>query len=719
MSKNDISKTNIVSLTEEVNSLSAYGEVRQKAEVTRRRFIQYSTVLLAGVALPFPLVGCASKDAYLSGMGLPRYEIDTIVQTTEERMIAFNMNLADVPAKDIKSPPIAPDGKSDALEVRELHKVSEYQSRGYGLWSYGSGLPIVPRTDIMPEGYLSPDAEKRTPLLNFFAMSDIHLTDKEAPNQFIHNQQEDSSCRITSLYSPVMVYTPHVFDAAIQTVNTLHKKKTYDFGISLGDVSNTAMYNEIRWYIDILDGENIRPSSGAHLGENTIDYQKPFKSAGLNKDIPFYQVIGNHDHFFIGSFPIFEDYSKLGLEDSFTADTVWTVTDFLKFNGRTFPALFDTNTLQKGNGKDRYFGGIIDGSTENGDIHYASGPVEEGAVAPKIIPDTARRPLKREEWIDEFFTTSSTPKGHGFNQVKKSFGLPHEEQPKGFACYSFQPVSKSESDVEIPIKIIVLDNTQREDDGSRDIHGHGFLDPLRWKWLKKELKEGQKKDQLMVIAAHIPICVAGIGSELEWWSGGKTENNPFGDPTTQTQNGCTLAELVDVLRDTPNLLMWIAGHRHFNTVKAIKSDDVTKPERGFWQVETSSLRDFPQQFRNFEIFFNEDDTISIDTVNVDPAVKKGTPAEISRKYAIATQQIVKNPLLPNFKNITEICPFKNVPSIDPSRPQDNQEDPSIQPPIDLSLAEMPVQYHASYNARLSNSLTERMVEVLKKNYRKS
>ncbi|GEM_PF-3197493 len=76
-------------------------------------------------------------------------------------------------------------------------------------------------------------------------MSDIHLTDKEAPNQFIHNQQEDSSCRITSLYSPVMVYTPQVFDAAIQTVNALHTKKNYDFGISLGDVSNTAMYNDL------------------------------------------------------------------------------------------------------------------------------------------------------------------------------------------------------------------------------------------------------------------------------------------------------------------------------------------------------------------------------------------------------------------------------------------------------------------------------------------
>ncbi|BDQ37047.1 hypothetical protein SYK_14070 [Pseudodesulfovibrio nedwellii] len=706
MSKKDISKNTRVSLDEE-------HETQKSTDLTRRKFIQYSTTLLAGTILPIPLVGCGSKEPIWSDFDLPRYEIDTVVETTVERMIAFNINLSDVPPKKWKTPPMAPDGKHKGLEIKELHRVSEYERRGYGLWSYGSGLPIVPRTDFMPIGYLPPDVEKRTSLLNFFAMTDIHLTDKEAPNQFIHNQQEDSSCTNTSVYSPVMVYTPHVFDAALQTANALHEKKNYDFGISLGDVSNTAMYNELRWYIDILDGEKIRPSSGAHLGENAIDYQKPFQAAGLNKEIPFYQVLGNHDHFLIGSFPIFEDYSNLGLEDSFTDNKVWTVTDFLKADMTTFPALFNSDTLKKGNGRDRYFGGVIDGSTPNGDILHVEGPIKKGTMAPPVTADADRRPLKRTEWMEEFFTTSSKPEGHGFDRVKYSFGLP-DKRPTGFACYSFVPESKSE----VPIKIIVLDNTQREDDGSHDIHGHGFLDPLRWKWLKKELKEGQKNNQLMVIAAHIPICVAGIGTELEWWAGGKTKNNPFGDPTTKTQNGCTLSELVSELRNTPNLLMWIAGHRHFNTVKAIKPDDVTKPERGFWQVETSSLRDFPQQFRNFEIFFNDDDTISIDAVNVNPAVKKGTPAEMSRRYAIATQQIVQTDLLPNFANTSSIV-LADIPSMDPSRPQDDKEDPSIQPPIDLSLAEKPVQYHQSYNARLSNSLTEKMVGVLRKKYGKS
>jgi hypothetical protein len=42
-------------------------------------------------------------------------------------------------------------------------------------------------------------------------------------------------------------------DAAVQTINALHKINPFDFGISLGDASNSTQYNETRWYIDVLD----------------------------------------------------------------------------------------------------------------------------------------------------------------------------------------------------------------------------------------------------------------------------------------------------------------------------------------------------------------------------------------------------------------------------------------------------------------------------------
>jgi hypothetical protein len=89
-------------------------------------------------------------------------------------------------------------------------------------------------------------------------------------------------------------------------------------------------------------------------------------------------------------------------------------------------------------------------------------------------------------------------------------------------------------------------------------------------------------------------------------------------------------------------MLWVAGHRHYNSITAFKSPDPARPELGFWQVETSSLRDFPQQFRTFEIIRNNDGTISILATNVDPAVRPGSPAATSRGYAIAVEQIVSS-----------------------------------------------------------------------------
>jgi len=548
-----------------------------------------SCLMLAMGLLIVSLTACSAGGAQTQVQGYP---IDPDVATTLQRTIAYGT---------------IPDNST------QLSAVSQYSKYGYGNWTFGPGLPSDPRTDIMPAGYTGASVTNKAKLLNFFTISDIHITDEESPSQLIYLQQLyypnllppplDAMGHVpwsweTSVYSPVMLYTTQVLDAAVQTINALHKQKPFDFGISLGDACNSTGYNELRWYIDILDGKVITPSSGAHLGADTIDYQKPFKAAGLDQTIPWYQTLGNHDHFWIGSLPV-----NIFLRQSYISDTVIAAGDVL------LNPVNISNPL--------YFMGVLDGSTPYGDIKGA-GPVVTFNSSPKVVPDPDRRSLLRTEWITEFFNTSSNPVGHGLNLVDT-------KQEKGFACYSFVPKSN------VPIKVIVLDDTQMETDGSTGVHGYGFLDRARWDWLKKELADGDAAGQLMVIAAHIPIGVD--NSFTGWWP----------DP----QNAVTISGLIAELHSHPNLLMWIAGHRHLNTVKAFLTDDPTRPERGFWQVETSSLRDFPQQFRTFEIYLNSDYTISIVTTDVDPAVKEGTPAAVSRKYAVAAYQITGNNLSPN------------------------------------------------------------------------
>ena len=661
--------------------------------VTRRDFIKFSAGAVAYLSLGTLTPGCGSSSGSIQSQ-IQSYPIDLTVVTTRQRMISFPFTMSPVAPNIMPTPPNNPNG-GPGLAATKLCRVPLYDILSYGDWTFGAPLPIIPRFDIMPHDYNNPNPIRNTKFLKFFTMTDIHITDKEAPNQLIYFQQFDStySGPNTSIYSPVMMYTTQVLDAAIQTVNALHEQNQFDFGISLGDTCNNTSYNELRWYIDVFDGKVITPSSGGHVGAGDIDYQMPFQAAGLDKSIPWYQVLGNHDHFYIGSFPVDADPS-LGIRESYISDTVWAASDFLVPDVPNFPALFNMEDIPN---TPSFYPGLIDGTSPYGDIIHA-GPVESeefSSGAPKVIPDPNRRSLLRTEWIEEFFKTSSNPVGHGFNLVDPS-------QPSGFACYSFLPKS------DIPLKVIVLDDTQSETDGSTDIHGHGYLDADRWAWLQDELAAGQADDQLMIIAAHVPIAVAAIGAETEWW---------LGEPTTtpENQNAVTLTELVETLQNTPNLLMWIAGHRHLNTVKAFKSPDTNTPEQGFWQVETSSLRDFPQQFRTFEIYLNSDYTISIVTINVDPAVADGTPAATSRKYAIATQQIIQNDLTLNNPNVLKAYGIIPVPTMDPTRTQGDptHEHPLTDPSIQfVNLSDQDVPYNGSYNAELFKQLSPAMISVL-------
>ena len=655
--------------------------------ISRRTLLKYTGGAIACVSLGSLVTGCGGGQDPIQ-----QYPIDPKVTTTLDRMIKF----------PIPSAGLSPNG-GQALQKYQLNQIQQYDTLGYGAWSFGAPLPIVQRTDLMPDGYSQPTPARITRLLNFFSFSDAHITDKEAPNQMIALQQlppdvDPYAGGVTGAYAPVMLYSTHVLDAAVQTVNALHAKDPFDFGIALGDACNSTQYNELRWYIDVIDGKVITPSSGAHLGADTVDFQRPYKAAGLNPSIPWYQALGNHDHFFTGSFVVDQE-----LQNSYLSGNIWVIGDALKPDITTwatppnhYPVLFNVDKLLV-NPSPAYYGGCINGASPYGAVIDA-GPVGQFATPPVVAADANRRSLLRSEWVHEFFTTSTLPVGHGFNLVDPT-------QVDGFACYSFLPKSS------IPIKVIVLDDTQSETDGSNDIHGHGYLDANRWAWLQAELAAGQAANQLMIIAAHVPIGVSAIGSEMEWWEGESAT-------TAQNRNAVDLAGLVQTLWNTPNLLMWMAGHRHINTVKAFPSPNkATNPEQSFWHVETSSLRDYPQQFRTFEIFLNADYTVSIVTTNVDPSVAEGTPAAMSRKYAIAQWQITQpysptNPFI-NAPNIASVsipnAPIPPIPveSIDPSRNQDGTTDPTIKY---TPVQDVPVV--ASYNVELFKQLSPEMIAAL-------
>ena len=556
---------------------------RDVREFSRRDFIK--TVGIGIGALPAVSLGIGALQ--LTGCGgssatppqpppvtppIVRWPIASQVYTTAQRQVCP----VAVPAT---APHISPGD------------VARYATCGYSAWSLQGPLPHVLRKDLAPAYAGAPNVAR---LLFYYSISDIHIADKESPAQPIYvGLKAGYGSQMQSAYSPILLSTPQVLDAAVQTINALHKITPLDFGVSLGDAVNNTQYNELRWFIDTIDGKVITPSSGAHLGAATIDYQQPFYAAGLNPGIPWYQVIGNHDQFWMGSF-----FDNAKTRNAHVSNTIINMGD----NPASPDAVNETG----------YYMGVVNGSTAYGSI-FGAGPEADFQLPPAVAPDASRFSLSTAgsttlNWMKQFFDTTTKPVGHGFTQSNLD---------NDFTRYSFVPKS------DIPIKFIVLDDTVKGPGQAN--YAAGALDQARYNWLVSELEAGQAANQLMVICAHVPIKP----------QNSLTDTTPYpmwpGPEYTDDY-------VLNTLHQYPNLILWMAGHRHVNVVTP-QPDPHGDPTLGFWEVETCSLRDFPQQFRTFDIRRNRDNTVSIIITNVDPAVGLGSPAYKSRAYAIGAARV--------------------------------------------------------------------------------
>jgi metallophosphoesterase (TIGR03767 family) len=144
----------------------------------------------------------------------------------------------------------------------------------------------------------------------------------------------------------------------------------------------------------------------------------------------------------------------------------------------------------------------------------------------------------------------------------------------------------------------------------------GSIGATQLAWLTEELTRA--KDSYVIVFSHHPS---------------RDLDNLAPDPRTPSERRHGGPELLDLLHRFPNVLAWVNGHTHRNEITAHRHDD---PRRSFWEINTASHIDAPQQARVLELGANGDGTISVFTTMIDAASPAASPYDDLSVTALAS-----------------------------------------------------------------------------------
>ncbi len=485
--------------------------------------------------------------------------------------------------------PAAPADVPSTLRQTILQRTVA-QKNNYRTLTTGPGEAPIVRPDLVAADPAPGRVAARRSLAYLGHTSDIHIIDAQTPGWLDPVAAFDFTL-LPGVCRPQETMSVHVQGAMIQALNDVALSPITGAPmlalLNTGDNSDRLSNLELRWYIDLFDGKSVTPNSGAPdkyegpqaWSETTYAYHPddpsndPYGTYGFptipglleaavtssvkspGSPAPWYTVYGNHDTTLNGTFEIDSSFRNLATGSQ---------------RGYAFPGF--ASSLFRGMATD------ISATTRLIDAlrqQFGNNPGFKTVTA-----DPARKMLGGVEFMQQHLDTPDNPGpvGHGFTQ----------ENIDNKTTYW-------QADVGPALRLFGLDTCNQV------VGADGAVPQSQFDWLQAQLKQAQTDGKLAIVLSHHNSLT------LE-----NTAHNVF-DPGETLIHG---EEFVDMLLQYPNLVAWLNGHTHINTIQA-------HPKKGgvggFWEITTASCIDYPQQAQVVELVDNKDGTMSIFCVVLDHA----------------------------------------------------------------------------------------------------